>query len=502
MLTNPDILNSLTSMVQQPLHQPQQPQHAYNAPQQHYHHNGAYPPNAGPAGGIYNQRPNAPSYPPAHPMQGPGAMHDSRGHMFDGGSGQHMHRAMDTPPHRMPQGIHPPGVGAIASRDPFPMDARGGQLPQQRMGPFPTPPRPDYKQPVHDNRAREYRGLEGDSYHGHAAAMQSSRVELEQLPHAATHLQGRDMGGAGGHDAFGRRGAMDYRQAPPDVIRGGHPESFEGRGGGAPGAFRGPANGAFRAGDYERAPAPGNYNNYREVPTNDFRGPVDGRNREDGRLPRAGGSLLDEYSSQPSRNAEPPRFGGPAAATLPSSRSSLGSGRGGRESLLDQYGGAGDSSMEMRSRDVGRGAWVSSRWNDRRSPSPPRRPTAAPPMRESKFGLAGKAREPPSSVHSSRFERHRSRSPVDRRGSGRLPKDSRGAKGDEEVPPTKELFEGASLCRFASVTHFLHIGAGSIRDGTTEAHVREAFSKFGPIDSLAVKANRQCVCLLHHAIIP
>ena len=39
-----------------------------------------------------------------------------------------------------------------------------------------------------------------------------------------------------------------------------------------------------------------------------------------------------------------------------------------------------------------------------------------------------------------------------------------------------------------------HTRAGSIREGTTEAHVRDAFSAFGPIDSLAVKTNRQYVC--------
>jgi hypothetical protein len=454
MLTNPDILNSLTSMVQQPPPQQQQLQHAYSAPQQHYHHNGAYPPNPGPPSGMYNQRPSAPnmpSFPPAHAMQGSGGMHESRGLMFDGGSGQHVHRAMDAPPpHHMPHGIHPPGAGTPAPRDSFSFDVRGGQLPQQhRPGQFPPPPLPD-------NRAREYRGTESDSYRGHAAPVHGSRAQLEQQnppvnPHSAAHLQGMELGVAGGQDAFSRRVATDYRHAPPDATRGVHADSFDGRGGAGSPAFRAHAHGAYRAGDYERAPTPGNYN-YQHSPANDFRGISDARNRDDGRLPSSGGSLLDAYSSQPSRNADAPRFGASAAAALVSSRSSLGSSRGGGESLLDQYGGSGDGNADLRSRDLGRSAWASSRWSGRRSPSPPRRAAAALPVREGKFGFPGKTREPYSSAYPSRFDRNRSRSPVERRGSGRggsarSPKDARGGKGDEEVPPTKELFVGdLTLC--------------------------------------------------------
>jgi hypothetical protein len=459
MLANPDILNSLTSMVQQPLPphqhlQQQHPQqHLYNAPQQHPHHNGAYPPGAGPPVGNYPQRPNAPSYPPTHAMQAQGGLLDSRGQMFDGGSGPHVNRAMDAPPpHHMPHGMPLPGAGAITSRDSFPLDIRGGHLPQHRPGQYPPPSRPDYRQPVLESRARDYRGMEGTPYVGHASPMQNSRGEREQLPHPMAHLQGgRDMGGAaGGQDAFGRRGAMDYRQAAPDANMGVHLDAFGGAA--QPGSFRGPAPGAFRHADHERAPAPGNYN-YREAPAVDFRGGGEARHRDDGRLPIVGGSLLDAYSSGPSRTAEPPRYGGPPPAAFPSSRSSLGSSRGGSESLLDQYGGGGGSSMDMRGRDDGRGVGGSggNRWDNRRSPSPSRKrpaPTRAATY-ETKFGLTPRAREPPPSPYASRFERRRSRSPIDRRvgsrgGSGRSPKDIRGAKGDEEVPPTKELFVGDS----------------------------------------------------------
>jgi hypothetical protein len=437
MLTNPDILNSLTSMVQQPL--PQQP-HAYNMPQQHHHSNGAYPPNPGPAGGTYGHRPNAPSYPPSHQMPGPGGLHDSRGQMFDGGSGQHAHRAMDAPPpHHMVQGIPPTGTGALVSRGSFPFDARGGQAPPQRPAAYPPPSRPDPRQPLLDDRTREYRGMEMGSYVGQAAPMQSSRAELEQLPHAMAHLQGggRDMGaGAGGLDVMGRRAPMDYRQQSHDMNRGPHVEAYGGPGGAAQtGAFRGPAPAAFRSGDYERAHMPGNHN-YREMPPNDFRGGVEARNRDESRLHRGGGSLLDAYSS------EQPRYGGASAAAPPLSRNSLDGVRRGGESLLDQYGGG---EMDLRSREVGRGGGGggSNRWDNRRSPSPP----YARPTREGKFGLPGRpAREPLPSAYSSKYDRRRSRSPVDRRvasreGVRRSPKDGRGAN-DEEVPPTKELFVG------------------------------------------------------------
>ena len=425
----------------------QQPQHAFNMPQAPHHHIGAYPPNAGPPPGMYTQRPNAPSYPPPHAMQGSSGIHDSRGHMFDGGSQPHMNRPMDAlPTHHTPNGNPPPGAGALTSRDSFPLDSRGGHVPQQRPGQYLPPPRPDYRQPVVDNRT-EYRGMEGNSYIGNASAMQSSRPEREVPREMLAHLQGgRDMGGAsGGTDAFGRRGAMDYRQAPDMNM--GALDAFGGHGGAAQSSsFRGPAPGLFRPGDVERAPIPGNYN-YREMPANDFRGGGDERRvGDDGRLPRGGGSLLDAYSSGPSRNPETLRYGGATAAAAPA-RSSMVRGRGGAESLLDQYGGGVGDGLDHR-REGGGG----NRWDDRRSPSPSSRQRAAlarPPHRDTKFGFSGRTREaPPSTYPSSRFERRRSRSPADRRagsrgGDGRSPKE-RGGKGDEEVPPTKELFVGVT----------------------------------------------------------
>ena len=174
------------------------------------------------------------------------------------------------------------------------------------------------------------------------------------------------------------------------------------------------------------------------------------RPRDDGRLSRGGGSLLDAYSSGPSRNMDAPRYGVAAPAAFPS-RNSLGSSRGG-ESLLDQYGGGGGGGIDMRGRNEGRGG--GNRWDNRRSPSPPSRQRPAParaPTRDAKFGLSGRARDAASSPYSSRFERRRSRSPIDRRvgnsaAGGWSPKDNRAAKGDEEVPPTKELFVGESSC--------------------------------------------------------
>ena len=241
--------------------------------------------------------------------------------------------------------------------------------------------------------------------------------------------------GAGGLDVMGRRAPMDYRQSSHDMNRGPHAEAYGGPGGAAQtGAFRGPAPAAFTSGDYERANMPGNYN-YREVPPNDFRGGVEARNRDESRLHRGGGSLLDAYSS------EQPRFGGASAAAAPPTRNSLDGVRRGGESLLDQYGGG---EMDLRGRDMGRGGGGSNRWDTRRSPSPP----YARPTRDAKFGLPGRqAREPPQSAYSSKYDRRRSRSPIDRRVGNReevrrSPKDSRGPKGDEEVPPTKELFVG------------------------------------------------------------
>ena len=63
---------------------------------------------------------------------------------------------MDMPQHHMPHGMQSPGPGAItsnhlnsiSSRDSYAIDARGGHVPQQRVGQYPPPPsRGDYRQP-------------------------------------------------------------------------------------------------------------------------------------------------------------------------------------------------------------------------------------------------------------------------------------------------------------------------------------------------------------------